>query len=299
MPDTMQDAIPDTIAVEDRKLLTGDGLSLFVRIYRPDLSTLPVICLPGLTRNHRDFDGIAKVLAHGGRQVICIDSRGRGGSDRDPDPSHYTVPQEMADILAVMDQLGIAKADFIGTSRGGLILHLMAAAHPDRIRRIVLNDIGPVLGVEGLRQIQTSLKLEERPQNWSDLPAYLKHVYGNAFPALTDTDWRDMTQALHRDVDGKPVVDCDPAIARQMVALDLTQPLPDLWPHYAALAQKPVLIIRGETSQLLTEEILSQMLERHPGAKTVTATGQGHAPFLHKNPVCDVITAFLDSGTTS
>lgn len=279
----------------NRTVTTTDGLSLNVSDYGAGLAGRPVVCLPGLTRNARDFHQLAVKLSQGTapRRVIAIDSRGRGLSDHDPDKSHYTIGVEAADVMSVLDMLEIGVADFIGTSRGGLILHLLAVSHPDRLGRVVLNDIGPVLEVEGLLQIQDYLGHESAPNNIDEAAERLRTVHGAAFPALSPADWRDMAEAIYREIDGTIRADFDPAIARQFAAADLSQPLPDLWANFAGFEGKPLMAIRGETSRLLSKETLAEMGRRHGDMVALTAAGQGHAPVLHLGKLDEAIAAFL------
>jgi pimeloyl-ACP methyl ester carboxylesterase len=238
---------------------SADGLRLHARIYGPaETVDLSVVCLPGLTRNARDFHDLALKLsgkAARPRRVIAFDYRGRGGSQRDPDPAHYTVPIETADILEGLEQLGISRAVFIGTSRGGLILHVIAAQRPELIAGAVLNDVGPELGLGGLMQIR---------------------------------DYLSRPQATLR-------ADCDPAIASAFTGLDLTQTLPALWEQFAAFGKTPLLVVRGENSQLLTEDILRRMQAAHPGLEAIVVPGQGHPPMLETGDLPDRIGDFIDS----
>lgn len=279
----------------DRTVATSDGLRLHVRDYGADRAGRPVVCLPGLTRNARDFHQLALKLSQGTapRRVLTIDSRGRGLSDHDPDKSHYTIGVEAADVLSVLDTLKIVVADFIGTSRGGLILHLLAVSHPERLGRVVLNDIGPVLEVEGLRQIQEYLGHESAPNNFDEAAEGLRAVHGAAFPVLSPADWQDMAEAIYREIDGELRTDFDPAIADQFASADLSQPLPDLWANFAGFEGKPLMAIRGETSRLLSQETMAEMGRRHGDMVALTAAGQGHAPVLHLGHLDEAIAAFL------
>ncbi len=283
----------------DRFITVPDGLSLHVRIHGAGHGAghggTPVVCLPGLTRNVLDFEELGRILAGTGfqRQVIGISARGRGRSDRDPQPERYTIPVEAGDVIHVLDQLGIAAADFIGTSRGGLILHVLAMTHLERIERLVLNDIGPVLETEGLRQIQGYLGSRPAPSSYSEASDILKAVHGAEFPALSEEDWAGMAQALYRAVDGRLAADFDQAIAVQFRQADLSQPLPDLWAPFARLAERPVMVVRGEHSRLLSRDTVAEMRQRHPGVAAVEAGGQGHAPLLHLDGLAEVIGGFL------
>lgn len=274
---------------------SADGLSLHARVYGEYLPGLPVVCLPGLTRNSRDFHQLALILSQSANpsKVITIDSRGRGLSDRDADTSRYTLAVEALDVLSVLDALAIDRAAFIGTSRGGLILHLLAVSHPERLAAVMLNDIGPVIETEGLKQIQAYLGRERQPKDFDEAVLLLKQVHGPGFPALSPRDWRDMADAIYREVDGRIVADFDSAIAEQFRAADLSQPLPDLWKNFEAFAGVPLMAIRGETSRLLSAETLAEMGVRHPGMVSVTAAGQGHAPLLHIDGIAERILDFI------
>lgn len=288
---------PTATAFNDHFIQAKDGLKIFVRDFAANIAGPPVICLPGLTRNHRDFTQIALLLSQGSvpRRVLCLDLRGRGLSDRDADPSHYNVLTEMDDVVTVMDALQISVADFIGTSRGGLILHFMAAMHANRIRRVVLNDIGPVLEKQGLIQIKDYLSRDDGPRRWEDCAAYLQKVHGASFPTLPPEEWEAMAMALYRDENGVPVADYDHAIAAQISGIDFNQPIPDLWAQYQALVQFPLLIVRGENSALLSKSCCDMMVERNSSAQCMTAADQGHAPLLHIQPIPDAIMGFLNS----
>jgi len=279
----------------DHFITVPGGLALHVRIHGDGNPGTPVVCLPGLTRNLLDFEDIARLLAapphH--RRVIAISSRGRGLSDRDPQPERYTIPVEAGDVISVLDQLGIERAAFIGTSRGGLILHVLAMTHLKRIERLVLNDIGPVLEVEGLRQIQGYLGTRAAPTSFAHAAEILHRTHGAEFPALDDEDWAEMARALYRETDGRLAADFDTAIAEQFRAADLSQPLPDLWAQFALFKNVPAMVVRGEHSRLLSRETVAEMAQRHPECITVEAKGQGHAPVLHKGGLAERIAAFL------
>ncbi|CAH0340136.1 alpha/beta hydrolase [Rhizobium sp. CECT 9324] len=287
---------PVTNGIEDRFISVPDGLKLHVRVHGRENSGLPVVCLPGLTRNGRDFEAIARLLSSAPHdcKVISITSRGRGLSDRDPEPTRYTIPVEAMDVVAVLDQLAIERAHFIGTSRGGLILHVLAMTHLDRIASVVLNDIGPVLEIEGLRQIQAYLGRRRKPQTFAEAALILKEAHGDEFPALSDEDWQGLASAIYRETDGEIVTDYDPEIGIQFRAADFNQPLADLWPQFALLADLPVMVIRGEHSRLLSSETVDLMSERHPRLLAVTASGQGHAPLLDLGPLPEQIAGFLN-----
>lgn len=275
-----------------------DGLKLAARIYgKAHDDKWPVICLAGLTRNARDFHGLAEHLAGeagGGRQVIAFDYRGRGRSAYDRDWNNYTVATETADILAGLAAFDIEHGAFIGTSRGGLIIHILAALRPSVLKAIVFNDIGPVVDGAGLAQIKAYLEHAPRPKSFAEAVNIQKSVHGKAFPALSEDDWERFTRAIYREDKGKPVADYDPNLIRTVAQWDLNDAVPSLWPQFDGLARFPLLTIRGENSLLLSEQTLRQMKEHHRAMETVIAEGQGHAPLLDTAGLPARIADFID-----
>ena len=275
-----------------------DELKLHARVYgETDFGHWPVVCLPGLTRNARDFHELALHLsrqAKNPRKVIAFDYRGRGQSAYDPDISHYNVGVEAGDILAGLAALGIENAAFIGASRGGLIIHVLGAMRPAVLKAIVLNDIGPVIEAEGLAHIGSYLDRTPKPKTFAEAVDVQRGAHGADFPALTEADWERMVSALYRETDAGLVPDFDPRLVDTLAGLDFTKPLPDLWPQFEALQAVPLLAIRGGNSKLLSAGTLEGMRKRHPGMETITVDGQGHAPFLETGDLPDAIAAFLD-----
>ncbi len=176
---------------ESRFFSTADGLRHHFRFWQGDSARLPVICLAGLSRNSRDFLGIAGIIASGpeGRTVIAPDYRGRGLSDHDPDKSRYSVPVETGDVIALMDHLGIGKAISSHVARRA-DHHDDALMAPGRIASAVLNDSGRVIVATGLAAIRDYLAAWPRPKDWDQAVRALKATHGHGFPALTDTDWQ-------------------------------------------------------------------------------------------------------------
>lgn len=282
---------------------SADGLKLHARIYgeRAD-GAPPVVCLPGLTRNARDFHRLALFLSRRAprrRQVVAFDYRGRGQSEHDPNWQNYTVGAELADILVGLDALKIDRALFIGTSRGGLILQVMAAIKPDLIAAALLNDIGPVVERQGLDLIRSYLGNSAKLSSVQEAVDTQKRIHGHAFPTLAEEDWTGMVEAIYRVENGLPVADFDPALTRTLTSADPDQPLPRLWKEFEALAQRPVLAIRGGNSLLLSEATLSEMVRRSPKVETITVKGQGHAPFLETGDLPTRIADFLDRAEDS
>lgn len=275
-----------------------DGLRLHARVYGDaNAGPWPVVCLPGLTRNARDFHELALHLsarAEAPRKVVAFDYRGRGQSAYDADVGHYNVGVEAGDILAGLAALEIEAAAFIGTSRGGLIIHVLGMMQPAILKALVFNDIGPVIEAAGLAHIKSYLERTPNPRTLAEAVAAQRSVHGQDFSALTDVDWERMVRALYRETDQGLLPDFDPKLVDTVAGLDLTQPLPALWPQFDALAAIPLLTIRGANSRLLSTDTLRQMQEHHSMMKTITVEGQGHAPFLETGDLPDAIAAFLD-----
>lgn len=275
-----------------------DGLRLHARIYAPvKASQGDVICLPGLTRNCRDFHDLALHLARAAerpKRVIAIDARGRGLSEYDGDFQNYNVVTEAGDVLAGLAALGIESADFIGASRGGILIHLLAAMEPTVLKRIVLNDIGPVIEGEGLMRIKAALERAPKPKDWDDAVEIQRDLHGHEFPALTLGDWQTHARAIYKEAaPGKIQADFDLKLLKTLTDIDPAVPIPDLWAQFTGLAARPMLSIRGENSKLLSRETVSEMKKRHPGMQEATVTGQGHAPMLWTAGLPEKIAGFL------
>jgi pimeloyl-ACP methyl ester carboxylesterase len=275
-----------------------DGLRLHARLYGESVpDRLPVVCLPGLTRNARDFHELALYLsgrADRRRQVIAFDYRGRGQSQYDADIRNYSVPVEADDIVIGLAALGVAEAAFVGTSRGGLIIHVLGALQPALLKAIVLNDIGPEIEAAGLAHIRSYLDKAPSPKTFDEAVEAQCGAHGADFPALEPSDWENMVAALYREEDGKLVPDFDPKLVETLADLDLTQPLPTLWPQFEALSQVPMLAIRGENSRLLSAATVKEMMRRHPRLREIVVPGQGHAPFLETGDLPNTIAGFVD-----
>jgi pimeloyl-ACP methyl ester carboxylesterase len=285
--------VTDGAAFKDIFYSAPDGLELHARVYgTPGAGKAAVICLPGLTRNARDFHELALFLA-ADHHVVAFDYRGRGQSSYDPDWKNYQVPIETSDVIAGLVAIGIENGVFIGTSRGGLIIHLIAAARPGLLKAVVLNDVGPVLDGEGLAHIRAYLGRAPKPTNAADAVAIQRAIHGNAFPALEPADWERMVGALYREENGAIVPDFDPQLLNTLKELDLNKPLPDLWPQFEAMRNIPLMVVRGENSKLLSAQTLAEMARRHPDCTTVTVAGQGHAPLLETGTLPGMIRDFI------
>lgn len=283
------------MAFEDLTWVSHDGLTLHARDYRRDAASnlLPVICLHGLTRNARDFESIAPVIASSGRRVLSAEMRGRGGSDRDPDPSNYHFATYVDDVAALLDDLGIARAIFIGTSMGGMISIHLSAARPDLVAAVILNDIGPEIAPEGLARIAAYIGKIAPVTNWQDAADYARTTNGAALPGYGGADWMTLARRLFREnEEGVPVLDYDPGIAGAKGPP--TGTAEDNWRMFEAMAQAcPVLLLRGALSDILSVAITKRMLAAAPSLRVVTVPGVGHAPVLDEPTALAAIGDFL------
>jgi len=274
----------------------SDGLQLGGVQWLPDHSNQepPVICLPGLTRNHRDFTKVAVEMAKAGFRVIAFDYRGRGLSDRDPTWENYSLEVEGQDIDDGLSYLGVEIFSLLGTSRGGLHAMALAARLPaDRINKIILNDIGPVLERDGLARISATVGSNMTPGTWEAAAAHLEKNLGPDFPDLVLKEWLAFAQQLCIESEGDVVFDYDAALLKTLPPLDRIDSLPDLWPLFGATYQHPCLILRGENSHLLSSQTYARMLSEHPKSEGLEVRHEGHAPLLWDKTTQEYITSYL------
>lgn len=290
----------------ERSWTAPDGLELSGRDYAgaAGAAKLPVVCLHGLTRNARDFEQVAPAIAATGRRVLALDVRGRGRSAWDPKPGNYALPVYVADMIGWAKALGIGRAVFVGTSMGGLITLLLAAAAPELVAAAVLNDIGPEIAPEGLARIAAYTGETAAAADWSQAAAYAAKINGPAFPAYGASDWDAFARRLfHPAAGGGLELDYDPAIAAPMKAAPQPgagpQPGPDLWPLFDNLAkggpagERPLLLVRGALSDLLALSTRDQMQARAPHMRQAEIPGVGHAPMLSEPEAAGAIQVFL------
>jgi pimeloyl-ACP methyl ester carboxylesterase len=290
-------------AFEDIYYTARDGLRLHGRRYpaaEGGTRARPVLCLAGLTRNGRDFHDLALALsqhASAPRTVYTLDYRGRGLSEFDTDWRNYSIPTEMLDVADFITLTGLAGAALIGTSRGGLITMLLAAAQPTAIGAVVLNDIGPVIEHEGLARISGYVGRVPLPISWADAARMMRELNRRHFPDISDAVWEEMARQWYNERNGRPAPGYDAALGNALSVLD--GPLPALWPQFEALKRVPLMVVRGEHSDILTAETVDEMRRRHPAMAAITVAGQGHAPLLKDTTSIEAIRHFLaatDSG---
>ncbi len=258
-----------------------DGLRLHYRDYagggdgRP-----PLLCLPGLTRNARDFEPLAARLA-GEWRLICPDMRGRAESAYAKDAMTYVPLTYMQDISRLLADLAITRFVAVGTSLGGIITMLMAATHREWLAGALLNDVGPALEEEGLARIRTYVGVNQSHPTWVHAARALADANGDVYPGYDLQAWLAMAKRLYRlNSGGRIVLDYDMKVAEPIRAMG-TEAGVDMWPVMKAFSGIPTLLLRGERSDLLGETTAERMAaEIGPGAELVTVPGVGHAPVL-------------------
>jgi len=276
----------------ERWFSTGDGLSLFIRDWGdPYDDHVPVLCLPGLTRNSQDFSTLARRLAP--RRVVCPDMRGRGRSDYAKDWQTYNPSIYLDDIRQLLAASGLHRVIIVGVSLGGLLGLSIAAAYPSVLAGLIINDIGPDIGSKGAGRILDYIS-RDRPQ--PDWPSAVAHLRA-ALPDLTladDEEWLTFTQATYREGDdGLLHFDWDINLAKPIA--NPPEPIPDLWPLWQAVRTIPVLAIRGAASDILSAETFARMQAEKPDMIPITVPGTGHCPTLNEPPVRKAIDDFLNA----
>ena len=273
---------------------SADGLNLFAKSYGAGDAPLTVLCIHGLTRNHKDFEPMIAALPRRYR-YIAVDVRGRGRSAIDPNPDHYNPRVYAKDMGLLLDKLGLARVALIGTSMGGLISLVMMRTMPKRIAGVVLNDVGPVVEKDGIARIAGYAGKVQPVTDWASAAAAVKTIQGAAFPDMKEDRWMDFARRTYRELpDGQVVLDYDPNIARSLGKVKpgrLTNFT--MWRLFGGLKKAPLLIVRGAASDILSDKTAQEMVRRHPDAALATVPRVGHAPILDEPDAVTAITAFL------
>lgn len=283
----------------DRYYETDDGLLIHARDYAGPEAAATVVCLHGLTRNAADFHALCEHLRDRYR-LLAIEQRGRGASDHDPNPAHYEVGHYVRDTLGFLDALAVTRPVLVGTSMGGLMAMLMLAAAPERYRAAVLNDIGPVLEANGLARITGYVGTGVPVASWEEAAAVLRDGNGEAFPDYAEADWIAFAQRVYRERDdGMLELAYDAAIAEafEVGRSDDSRPAvaaPDLWNVFDAMGRTPLLLIRGELSDILSVATVEEMRRRRPDLETVEVPRVGHAPTLDEPEALAAIECLLE-----
>ncbi len=278
-------------------LATKDGPRVEYRDYAPVgvVTGAPVLCLHGLTRNLRDFEDLAPRLAALGRRVISASQRGRGRSDPDPEATRYNPGVYVGDMLALLDKLEIPKAIFVGTSMGGLMTMITSAMAPQRIAAAVLNDVGPEFDPAGLERIRGYVGGGGPVGSWAEAAARCRSINGVAFPDETgEAFWLSFARKIFRqEAPDRIVLDYDPAISRTVAPG--SQAIADLWPLFDAMKAIPLLVVRGDLTDILPASTVVEMQTRKPDMKVAHVPRVGHAPFLTEPAAYEALSAFIRS----
>ena len=281
--------------MREHKLPAHDGIKTFVADYSAcgAETGAPIVCLHGLTRNHKDFRDIIAPLQRMGRRVIALDVRGRGLSDRDPNSSNYNPLIYVQDLMGIMSHLTIPRAVFIGTSMGGLMTLILASFAPQMIAGAVLNDIGPEIDPVGLKRIQNYVGVAlPKVRNWDEAGKMLSLVGASTFPGRDHAFWIDFAQRNCIETPEGISFDYDPAIA-QVAGAATDGPLPTMWEQFKAFKDIPTAVIRGALSDLLSADIVARMKADKPDLIVAEVPNVGHAPMLSEPQAWRAIEAVI------
>lgn len=262
----------------DRYWNSPDGLKLHYRDYAGPHDRPPILCIPGLTRNARDFEPVAERFA-GDWRVIAVDLRGRGLSEHDPKTANYVPLVYVGDLLKLLDQLGIADAVFVGTSLGGIVTMIMALNDSDRMAGVLLNDIGPELAQPGLDRIASYVGKPVEFAGWAALAGALAERNADVYPGYEAADWDRFARKIAVEKGRKILFDYDLGIAEPFHATADAPPM-DIWPCYEALTGRPVTVLRGALSDLFARDVAKRMARAIPDVELITVPNVGHAPAL-------------------
>ncbi len=286
---------------ESRYWWSRDGVRLHLVDHGGADDSLPVLlCLPGLTRNHRDFGPFVaryQSLLAGRARIWCADLRGRGESGWAKDPLTYVPLVYLQDMERLIEELRPPKLVLVGTSLGGILSMLMAGMMADSVGQLVLgtvmNDVGPSLDPSGLQRIRGYVGKTGPYPTWMHAAHAIAQSQGDAYPQFDMPDWIAMGKRVARlEPNGRIVMDYDPKIAEPF-KLPGGEAGADLWPAFDALAQKPTLALRGEFSDILAAQTLRDMQQRSAQVETVTVPGVGHAPVLDEPAAIAAMDAFF------
>jgi pimeloyl-ACP methyl ester carboxylesterase len=277
---------------ENRSWISPDGLKLAYREYAGREDRPPILCLPGLTRNARDFSDVARRLS-GEWRVITVSLRGRGESAYAKDPMTYVPAAYVADIEALLAELAIPRWIAFGTSLGGIVTMLMAERARVPLAAALLNDVGPEIEPAGLGRIRAQVGRASSWPTWMHAARCVAELHGDIYPAFQIDDWLGMAKRLYRVTSsGRIVLDYDMKIAEPFRVPGNEAP-PDMWRALAGLRQVPTLIVRGERSDILGAATAERMAARLDRAELVTVPATGHAPLLTEPEAADAIDRLL------
>lgn len=272
-----------------------DGTRLFALDCGPKTdSKVALLCLAGLTRNHRDFEPVIEAFSSE-RRTVAVDFRGRGKSAHARDPMTYTPAQELADTIKLLDELKIEKFAVLGTSRGGIVGLLAANIYPARVAGLALNDVGPVIEINGLKRIAGYVGKSVVFPSW-ETAAQAISWSSVGFETVSSEQWVKIAKRLYGEIDGRPVTEHDPQLAATFPTPEQIDAdgVNDSWDLMTALKSIPVTVLRGQGSDILSAETVVEMKRRFPNVVPVTIAGRGHVPFLDELESISAIKDWLD-----
>jgi pimeloyl-ACP methyl ester carboxylesterase len=273
---------------------SNDGLRLHYRDYPGRMDKPVIVCLPGLTRNARDFHALAERLS-GEWRVLAVEFRGRGESAYAKDAMTYVPLTYVQDVEALLTELAVPRVILLGTSLGGIVSMILASMDRERIAGVILNDIGPDIEPRGLERIRGSVGRTGPWPTWLHAARWLGENNASAYPTYTLSDWLVMAKRVFRLTSaGRIVADYDKKISEpfRLAGGEAGQ---DMWPVLAGMGTVPTLILHGELSDVLSEATARAMVAKLPNAKYVNVPGVGHAPVLDEPAALAAIDAFLPS----
>ena len=279
---------------EDGYWTSSDDLRLHYRDYTGLASRSPVICMPGLTRNARDFEPVAQLLG-GKRRMLAIDFRGRGESAYAKDPMTYVPVTYAQDMDILLRELDFKKFVLCGTSLGGIVSMLLAAQWKDRLAGVILNDVGPEIGKAGAERIRGYVGQGRSFETWMHAARAMAEAQGDVYPDYGLEQWlRFAKRTCKLASSGRIVFDYDMKISEPF-KLPGGEAGVDLWPLFALLEDVPLLVLRGENSDILEKSTAAKMMKKAKQASLVTVKGVGHAPSLDEPEAQSAIAEFLKS----
>ncbi|MFC3614391.1 alpha/beta fold hydrolase [Lutimaribacter marinistellae] len=269
---------------------TTDGLRLH---YEDTGEGRPLVCLPGLTRNGRDFDFLRPHVP--GYRVITLDYRGRGLSDHDPDHANYNVFRESRDVVELIETLGLGRVTILGTSRGGLLAMALAASHPEMLAGVILNDIGPVVETSGIARIMEYLGRRPDWQSYGEATEGMAQAMAPQFPGVEPSVWQRQVEASYVETPEGLGLRYDPALRQAVLEQAATGAAPDFWMFFERLGAIPTGVIRGANSDVLSRDTVSEMHRRHPGLISAEVPDRGHVPFLDEPEALSIIRQIMET----
>jgi pimeloyl-ACP methyl ester carboxylesterase len=279
-------------AFRDCRFTASDGLSLAYRDYGDPLhEATPVLCLTGIQRNAKDYHNLARRLAP--RRVLCPDYRGRGRSEYDLHWTSYRPEVYLSDLMQLLTVAGTHRVVVVGTSMGGLLAMGLAVARPACLAAVVLNDVGPDVNPAGLARIAASLGRQVELADRATAASHLRTNYRHAYPDLADEEWLAHADRVFRALDdGRHVLDYDVGLGKAVASAGRPR---DLWPLFRALADLPVLAIRGMLSDVLSEATFERMQQEKRDLQAIRVANRGHVPLLDEPDCAPALDRFLAS----